>query len=526
MTLSLNPPISEALLTWPSISEELEPYLKYCQGIVLNAGSGRRNIQLGQKDLNIDIVPDNQPDVIADLHCIPLQDETVDTIVCLAVLEHTRYPWIVAQEFFRVLRSGGYGVIAVPFLQPQHACPNDYVRFTENGLVELMNHVGFEVIESASVHHFGQTLAWLLVKYFEVNKPRAFMQPFWSKLIHQLSQGKVLKGDSPDTHNTHYIVVRKPGEPVAEITAKFGINPNSKTWFYPLLCCPQTKQPLQFQDKQFVSKDGQLTYPLAADGVPCLVPTQPERETNETSRLFSEENFKIKFKPDFRKKLVKSADKVALLATPEYEGLSKNGGIGTYYTALSQKLSASGWYVILLLCQSEESFQGDSTIPALRHVFSSQEVEQVLALQPLHMSYLAAAKQEDRYIDYQSLCAFLFTQALCNHFKYSQVYVEFPETWGLGYRTIQAKKAGLLGSNCVTAVTMHSGHEWIYEANEAFVVQFPPFFWRLYHYEQYSLENADLSFFPSHFLKSKVESYSWQTGHTQHMPYFVPTNLR
>jgi uncharacterized protein YbaR (Trm112 family)/SAM-dependent methyltransferase len=255
-------------LVWPSLEEELAPYRKYCKGIVLNAGSGQREIKLGKIDLNIDIVPANKPDILADLHDIPLQNESVDTIVSIAVLEHTRYPWIVAQEFHRVLRAGGYGIVAVPFLQPQHACPHDYVRFTEQGLIELMKYVGFEVIETGHVHHFGQTMAWLLWEYFKGSSSRKWTLPFWGLLINQLS-----KGDSPNTHNTHYVIVHKPGE-LSELEASNSellTNSNLKTWFYPLLICPETKQPLQFRDHHLVSEDGQFMYTFE-DDIPYLLP--------------------------------------------------------------------------------------------------------------------------------------------------------------------------------------------------------------------------------------------------------------
>jgi SAM-dependent methyltransferase/uncharacterized protein YbaR (Trm112 family) len=211
--------------------------------------------------------------MVADLHCIPLLDQSVDTVVSIAVLEHTRYPWVVSQEFYRVLRPGGFGVIAIPFLQPQHGCPNDYMRFTENGLIELMKYVGFEVIETAHVHHFGQTLAWLLWEYIQFNKPRKFTQPLWMFFINQLSKGNLFKGDSPNTHNTHYIVVRKLGEPPIQDESYIQIlkSEDSKTWFFPLLVCPESKQPLHVEGNLLVSEDGQTSYSLT-DNVLCLLP--------------------------------------------------------------------------------------------------------------------------------------------------------------------------------------------------------------------------------------------------------------
>ncbi|WP_310489857.1 methyltransferase domain-containing protein [Chamaesiphon sp. VAR_69_metabat_338] len=260
-------------IVWPKLEEELAPYLKYIHGIVLNAGSGQREIQLGKRDLNIDIVPSNKPDILGDLHALPLQDNAVDTIVSIAVLEHTRYPWIVAKEFHRVLRTGGYGVIAVPFLQPQHACPHDYVRFTEQGLVELMKYVGFDVIETGHVHHFGQTLAWQIWEYLKGSKTNKWTLPFWWVVVNQLSKGNFFKGNSETTHNTHYVIVHKPGE-IVDSTAvddKLLNNADPNNWFYPLLICPETIQPLQLTDDRLVSQDGRFAYDIA-DNIPNLLP--------------------------------------------------------------------------------------------------------------------------------------------------------------------------------------------------------------------------------------------------------------
>jgi hypothetical protein len=194
--------------------------------------------------------------------------------VSIAVLEHTRYPWIVAKEFYRVLRSGSYGVIAVPFLQPQHACPHDYVRFTEQGLVELMKYVGFEVIETGRVHHFGQTIAWQLWEYLQANTQK-WKLPLWAIVINQMSKGNLFKGDSDNTHNTHYVIVKKPGER-SEIDAASNLellnNSDISTWFYPMLACPQSHQALQLTDDRLVSQDGQFSYPIE-ENIPNLLPT-------------------------------------------------------------------------------------------------------------------------------------------------------------------------------------------------------------------------------------------------------------
>ena len=555
-------------LVWPSLSQELAPFLQYCKGIVLNAGSGKRDIQLGQRDLGIDIDPNNNPDIIADLHRLPLRDESVDTIVSIAVLEHTRYAWIVAQEFYRVLRAGGFGVIAVPFLQPQHACPHDFVRFTCNGLTELMEYVGFEVVETKSAHHFGQTLAWLLWEYLQVNKPWKITWPFWYHLINQLSKGRLLGKDSPNTHNVEYVIVCKPGDCSSqqhyylEALSKL----DSPKWFFPLLSCPQSRQPLHYEGDCLISADGRFSYSFK-DGKPYLFPGEGEfriqvnpsenfalqslepqgnkfsqkldqsrKEAKpiepsqvkhlsrryEVNNILSQKNFVVNFK-SYLKNIFSQSNpaKVAVLATTEYEGIFQNGGVGTYYKNLAKTLASDGWYLILLICNSDNCMINDLNPPfEVNHIFLTSEINQSLNFQPIHLSILAEV-QQNRF-DYQSYCCLFFMQAILNHFPNSRIYVEFHEMSGIGYHSIQAKRLNLLPSKCVIGVTLHSGHEWIYEANDKYTHDHLDSLWQVCYYEQHCFENADIAFFPSDYLKTRVESYGWRTDSATHLPNYIP----
>jgi glycosyltransferase involved in cell wall biosynthesis len=231
-------------------------------------------------------------------------------------------------------------------------------------------------------------------------------------------------------------------------------------------------------------------------------------------------SFLVDFNADVANLLPQQVEKIALLVSPEYEGYYKNGGIGTYYNALSQRLKAEGWYVILLLCATEDRFQGKSKVPALDRVFSTIEIEEILTLQPIHRAILSEAKSD--FFDYQSFCILFFIQALTSHAPIATIYAEFGEMYGYGYRAIQAKQVGLI-PKCVTSVTLHSGHEWINEANEKFTVPYPQDYWQLCHYEQNSFENADLCFHPSNFIRNKVASYGWNVDRAIRLPYFVPT---
>jgi len=84
-------------------------------------------------------------DVRGDLHRLPLRSESVDEILCMVVLEHTRNPRLVVEEFARLLKPGGMLRMVVPLLWEEHQVPNDFFRFTRYGLGLLFEELPFEI---------------------------------------------------------------------------------------------------------------------------------------------------------------------------------------------------------------------------------------------------------------------------------------------------------------------------------------------------------------------------------------------
>jgi SAM-dependent methyltransferase len=113
--------------------------------------------------ITLDVEAAEGVDVVGDGHEIPFVDSTFDYVWCNAVLEHVRKPWIVADEIVRVLKPGGVAVIQVPFLENVHGWPDDYYRFTPNGLRTLFEDLD-EVAAGVSAGP-GQVLPDLLVYY-------------------------------------------------------------------------------------------------------------------------------------------------------------------------------------------------------------------------------------------------------------------------------------------------------------------------------------------------------------------------
>jgi SAM-dependent methyltransferase len=192
---------------------ELAPYQHYISGKVLNAGSGSRRIKLGADTTNLDIDPGNKPDILADLNTtLPFSDNTFDSIVSVACLEHVPRPWYTIKELNRVLKPGGFAVICIPFMQPFHAWPHDYTRFTNLGMESLLTEGGFTVIEVKANDQlrFGYTLSWLLSEYYGAHPGLwKVVRYFWKPIFFLMRKGFIFSKPSPHTESAYYAVGKK-----------------------------------------------------------------------------------------------------------------------------------------------------------------------------------------------------------------------------------------------------------------------------------------------------------------------------
>ncbi len=164
----------------PNLLRELGP-----QARVLNIGGGLKEYP---NVVNIDIQPGAATSVAADAHLLPFADESFDAVLAIAVFEHVAQPWYVTEEVERVLRSGGTFYMEVPFLQPFHADPDDYYRYTPSGLRSIFR--SFEEREIGVSNGPGSMLTWILMEVFSLfgdlpgsydetfmrNVPRAFLR--------------------------------------------------------------------------------------------------------------------------------------------------------------------------------------------------------------------------------------------------------------------------------------------------------------------------------------------------------------
>ncbi len=122
----------------------LKQFLASAEGLVLNIGSGNSPRQGGV--VNVDMMDYENVDIVCDIHALPFKDNSVDAIMNVAVLEHVCEPTAVLKEVHRVLKPGGRVFSVIPFMQPFHASPHDYQRYTLPGIEFL--HRDFQKMDS------------------------------------------------------------------------------------------------------------------------------------------------------------------------------------------------------------------------------------------------------------------------------------------------------------------------------------------------------------------------------------------
>lgn len=112
--------------------------------VIINVGSGP---QILRSDVvNIDFAPFPGVNIRASAEALPFGDSSVDVAICDNVLDHVQDPKIVVKELSRVLKRGGLIYVGTPFIIGFHSSPNDYYRWTHEGLKELLCH-DFEIRE-------------------------------------------------------------------------------------------------------------------------------------------------------------------------------------------------------------------------------------------------------------------------------------------------------------------------------------------------------------------------------------------
>jgi SAM-dependent methyltransferase len=118
--------------------------------IAVNLGAGTMKKYAGELHVDLYAFPDM--DILADLRHLPFKDACLDEVICQSVLEHVAEPDEVLAEITRILKPGGYCYLTTPFMYPYHSSPDDYWRWTLDGLRYLLTSRGYDLIDSGLRH--------------------------------------------------------------------------------------------------------------------------------------------------------------------------------------------------------------------------------------------------------------------------------------------------------------------------------------------------------------------------------------
>jgi SAM-dependent methyltransferase len=108
-----------------------------------------RPLFAGRPYLGTDLRPGPGVDRVEDLRALTLEDGSVGTALCLETLEHCEDPFAAGRELARVVGEGGVCLVSTPLMLGIHGYPNDYWRFTPEGLRVVLS--GFDEVWTAGL---------------------------------------------------------------------------------------------------------------------------------------------------------------------------------------------------------------------------------------------------------------------------------------------------------------------------------------------------------------------------------------
>jgi ubiquinone/menaquinone biosynthesis C-methylase UbiE len=110
-------------------------------------------------------------DIVSDIIDIPLEDESLDVILCVEVIEHVENPLLVFKEFSRLLKKDGKLILTAPFNSLTHYAPYHYsTGFNKYYYEAHLPKYGFEITEITANGNYFEYLAQETRRLRQVSK--------------------------------------------------------------------------------------------------------------------------------------------------------------------------------------------------------------------------------------------------------------------------------------------------------------------------------------------------------------------
>jgi len=127
------------------------------------------------------------PDIVTDLPNIPLEDESIDIVVCTEVIEYIYDYKIILNKMNRILKKDGILILSLPFLYTLHADDeHDYFRLTEPLITKELSRNDFSIKEFKRMGGVFAVIFDLIRAYMSYQTKRTVlvkvMNKVWMKL--------------------------------------------------------------------------------------------------------------------------------------------------------------------------------------------------------------------------------------------------------------------------------------------------------------------------------------------------------
>lgn len=165
---------TEKLSVWDIFRmQKIQEIFETCR-IILDFGYSSRALSdlfshelKDKKKITVDINEFYDPDVVADITDLNMFDnESIDGIICAAILEHVYNPFIAVSELFRILKPGGKMFVFVPFMSRYHVPQSgeylNFFHYSRDGVHYLFKH--FSQMELCPVRGHIETTLNLIPK--------------------------------------------------------------------------------------------------------------------------------------------------------------------------------------------------------------------------------------------------------------------------------------------------------------------------------------------------------------------------
>lgn len=137
-----------------------QPYKKFCSHLkYISQDFGEYDDSEKKEGIQMQEWNSRSVDILSDIIDIPLEDHSVDVILCTEVFEHIKNPILAIKEFARLLKPNGQLLLTAPNCSLTHMAPYYFCNgFSRYWYKENLKDFGFEIEE---ITEYGNFFSWM-----------------------------------------------------------------------------------------------------------------------------------------------------------------------------------------------------------------------------------------------------------------------------------------------------------------------------------------------------------------------------